>query len=210
MAKRNDEARPGIEGIGDSAELRRWYWLKSELVAHARTVGVKTTGGKFTILDRLAHYLDTGETQWPGDLNQKKPTSKFDWHKQPLTPETVITDSYKNSQNVRRFFKSQLGDDFKFSIAFMEWIKANVGKTLGDAVAEHRRLQQAVSDPNHQTKIKPHNQFNQYTRDFLADNPEMGLDDVRKFWRLKRNRPTKDGRHVYDPSDLLLTDSASG
>ncbi|MGZ2259613.1 DUF6434 domain-containing protein [Roseobacter sp. A03A-229] len=200
---KNREGRPEIASITTSAELRRWYWLKSELEAQAKAVGVRATGGKFTILDRLAHHLDTGETQWPGDI-RTAPRSKFDWHSAALTPETVITDSYRNTQNVRRFFKAHAGDSFKFNIAFMAWMKANAGKTLADAVAEYHRLKAEEAQPGFQSQIAHHNQFNQYTRDFLADNPEKGMDDVRKYWALKRDMPSEDGRHVYDRSDLDL------
>ncbi len=202
MAK-NRDGRPEISTITTGAELRRWYWLKSELGAQAKAVGVRATGGKFTILDRLAHHLDTGELQWPGDM-RKAPRSRFDWHSAELTPETVITDSYRNTQNVRRFFKVQAGEGFKFNIAFMAWMKANVGKTLADAVAEYHRLKDEETKPGFQSEIARHNQFNQYTRDFLADNPDMGLDDVRKYWALKRDMPSGDGRHVYERSDLDL------
>lgn len=202
--KKKGEERPDFGAIETSAELRRWYWLKDELIAQARVVGVKTTGGKFTILDRLAHYLDTGETVWPGD-KKVKVTSTFDWGKEVLSAETIITDSYKNSQNVRRFFQENADPKFKFNIAFMEWIKANHGKTLGDAIAAYEQQKAESSDPNYQTNIKSHNQFNQYTRDFLADNPSLGMADVRRIWQLKRALPTDTGRHIYDPSDLDLT-----
>jgi len=182
---------------------RQWYWLKSELEAFAKNIGVRATGGKFTILDRIAHYLDTGQKDWPGDVGTR-PNSKFDWHSAALTPETVITDSYKNSQNVRRFFKAHADDGFKFNIAFMGWMKANVGATLADAVTEYHRMKSDEANPEFQSKIAHHNQFNQYTRDFLADNPEATLADVRRFWALKRDQPSANGRHVYDPKDLKL------
>ncbi|MEM8693514.1 MAG: DUF6434 domain-containing protein [Pseudomonadota bacterium] len=197
------EERPDISVITSGAELRRWYWLKEELVAEAKRVGVKSTGGKFLILDRLAHHRDTGETAFPGD---KKPTitSRFDWHSEALSPETLITDSYRNSQNVRRFFKSQVGNSFSFNTTFMAWMKENVGKTLADAVAEYERLKTETKKPGYESKIAHHNQFNQYTRDFLADNPGATLDLVRKIWAAKRALPSEDGRHVYDRSDLDL------
>lgn len=110
-----------------------------------------------------------------------KPLSKFDWHSAELTPETVITDSYRNSQNVRRFFKSQLGDGFKFNIPFMAWMKENVGATLAEACVAYEEMK-ALGFP---AEIPDHNQFNLYQREFLADNPAMGLDDVRKYWFLK-------------------------
>lgn len=62
--------------------------------------------------------------------------SNIDWHSHPLSSLTIIDANYKNTQNVRRFFKSQLGDDFKFDRIFMKWMGDNRGKTLADACAE--------------------------------------------------------------------------
>jgi hypothetical protein len=197
------EQRPDISNINASAELRRWYWTKAELTDECRRLGLKLAGGKFTLLDRIAHFHDTGERRFPGDRSQKV-TSKFDWHSAPLAPDTVITDSYKNTQNARRFFTDQVGPQFRFNTAFMAWMKTSSGQTLADAVVEYRRLSEAAARPGHQSKIADHNQFNQYTRDFLADNPELGMKEVRHFWALKRALPSEDGRHRYDPSDLEL------
>ncbi len=198
------ETRPEIETVTNSGELRRWYWTKDELLTECRRLELRVSGGKFRLLDRIAHFHDTGERAFPGD-KKAKATSKFDWHSADLTLETVITDSYKNSQNVRRFFKAHVGDHFKFNIASMAWMKSNVGRTLADAVEAIKALEEEASKPGFQSKIAAHNQFNQYTRDFLADNPEMGMKDVRHFWALKRALPSEDGRHRYDPSDLTLT-----
>ncbi len=195
--------RPPIEEISTADDLRQWYWLKEELMARAKALGLRTSGGKFTILDRIAHYLETGETAFPGD-KRTKASSKFDWHVEDLSAETVITDSYKNTKNVRRFFKAHAGDGFKFNIEFMAWMKANTGKTLGDAVGEYNAMRAREASDGFQTKIAPHNQFNQYTRDFLADNPTLGMDDVRRVWALKRALPSATGRHEYEPADLLL------
>ncbi len=65
--------------------------------------------------------------------------NEIDWHKDPLTIRTKITGNYKNTQNVRRFFKSQVGKEIHFSREFMMWMKANTGKSLGDAVAEYKK-----------------------------------------------------------------------
>ncbi|MEL6701277.1 MAG: DUF6434 domain-containing protein, partial [Pseudomonadota bacterium] len=110
----------------------------------------------------------------------------------------------KNTQNVRRFFKAEAGPQFKFNIAFMDWMKANTGKTLADAVAAYQAFRQEAAQPGFESRIADHNQFNQYTRDFLADNPKMGMKEVRHFWALKRALPSEDGRHRYAPSDLDL------
>ncbi|WP_316830157.1 DUF6434 domain-containing protein [Pedobacter aquatilis] len=64
--------------------------------------------------------------------------SKFDWHSAPLTDETLITNNYKNTQNVRRYFYTHFGSGWKNNRFFMAWFKENEGKTLKDAVEEFR------------------------------------------------------------------------
>jgi len=72
----------------------------------------------------------------------KQPKSKFDWHSEPLSLDTVITNSYKSTQNVRRFFRQHCGDDFHFDVLFMAFMKTSSGITLGEAVAEWKRRKQ--------------------------------------------------------------------
>jgi hypothetical protein len=52
--------------------------------------------------------------------------------------------------------------------------------------------------------IRDHNQFNQFTVDFLRDNPNDGMSELRRVGALKRALPSEDGRHVYERSDLEL------
>lgn len=65
--------------------------------------------------------------------------SSFDWHGGRVTRATPVTGSYRNTQNVRRFFKSECGDDFKFDRGFMAWIKTGAANTMGEAADEWRR-----------------------------------------------------------------------
>ncbi|MEM8775804.1 MAG: DUF6434 domain-containing protein [Pseudomonadota bacterium] len=60
---------------------------------------------------------------------------QFDWHADEITRDTVVTQNYKSTQNVRRFLIQQCGENFKFDPAFMAWIKDSTPKTMGD-VAE--------------------------------------------------------------------------
>ena len=202
---KNDN-RPDPLSIKDATEFKRWYWRKEDLTLIAKHYGVKSTGAKFDILDRIAHFLDTGEKYSPKDRalksNRTPQLSRFDWHCEVLDENTIITDSYKNTQNVRRFFKQHCGESFKFNIAFMEWMKTNIGKTLLDAVEEHKKREQLLKESGEKTKIKSHNQYNQYCRDFLADNPNLKMSHVRIAWAKKIDLPSETGRHVYEKSDL--------
>lgn len=62
----------------------------------------------------------------------------FDWHSAPLQNATVITGDFRVTQNVRRFFHEQLGRKVNFSRDFMDWMRANVGGTLGEALTEYQ------------------------------------------------------------------------
>ena len=68
---------------------------------------------------------------------------KFDWHKDAISSSTMITESYKNTQNVRRFFKEYCGEHFKFDRSFMQWMKDDAqGLTMRDATQEWLNRQQ--------------------------------------------------------------------
>lgn len=191
--------RPDISTIAVSSELRKWYWLKVELATEARRRGIKCSGAKFTILERLCHFYDIGNSQWPGD-KRAYVNSNFDWHSSELSTNTIITDNYKNTQNVRRYFKAHVDIGFKFNIDLMDWCKKNTGKTLGDA----GRYWQSQKASSTKTIIKSHNQYNQYTRDFMNDNPSLSINAVRKAWALKKALPSESGKHKYERSDLKL------
>jgi hypothetical protein len=72
----------------------------------------------------------------PAENKDRRP---FDWHYSTLSSHTIIEPDYRNTQNVRRFFKAEIGEGFKFDRPFMSWMQDNAGKTLGDAVDEWRR-----------------------------------------------------------------------
>ena len=191
--------RSNIEDIKTGAELVRWYWLKEELVAFCKLTGINYTGVKFDILKRIAAILD----EKPFEKGQKvKMHSNFNWHSEQLTLETLITDSYKNTQNVRRFFQEHCNKKFSFNIAFMVWMKANAGKTLQDGVEEWNSLNAQTKSKNFKTEIPKGNQYNQYLRDFFIDNPNKTIKEARHFWALKRALPLE--FHRYDRSDLNL------
>ncbi len=65
----------------------------------------------------------------------------FDWHRDPITWRTPITETYRHTARVRRFFKAECGPHFKFDRPFMAWIKAARGRTMGDAAEEWLRRQ---------------------------------------------------------------------
>ncbi len=193
--------RPEIKNIQTGLELKKWYWLKEELVEFCKLKQISYTGEKFTILERIANHLDNKVVK-SKNSNSKKLKSKFDWNSEKLNLDTIITDSYKNSQSVRLFFQKYCGAKFHFSIPFIKFMKENCGKTLQDAVNEWKKLENQKKDKNFKSEIPEGNQYNKYIRDFFADNPDKSIQEARHFWKLKRSLPL--GKHKYEKSDMKL------
>jgi hypothetical protein len=190
--------RPAMGSIKSSREFSQWYWLKEELVAYCRKNRLQVGGDKATLTRRIKRFINNGERTEEKKSSSKK-ASSFDWHSDPLTARTKITDSYKNTQNVRRFMKSQVGDSFHFSIPLMQWVKENEGKSLKDLVRYYQLLQKQKQQPGYESKIPAGNEYNQYTRDFMRDNPGLSIAQARKCWAYKRSVA---GSNRYQRSDL--------
>ncbi len=181
-------------------DFNDFYWLKEELIQFCRTMGISSTGGKIEIANRIRIYLSTGKIV-KQVKNTHKITSKFDWANEVLTKNTVITDSYKNGENVRNFFIQEIGSHFKFNVIFMKWMKENIGKTLGDAIIEWKRIEALKKDRNYVSEISPQFEYNRYMRAFLKDNPNLSSKEAMKFWKLKS---AQRGSIEYDKKDLEL------
>ena len=187
--------RPILNTSITSDNFKNYYWLKEELTAFCKTVGINSMGSKIELTNKITEYLETGRIT---NIHSKTPAkSKFDWNNETLTLETIITDNYKNTENVRSFMKQQIGNHFRFNTAFMNWTKANVGKTLKNAIEAWHETQNDKS----KREIAPQFEYNTYIRDFLADNRGKQLKDAIHFWKLKRDSK---GDNRYTKEDLNL------
>jgi Domain of unknown function (DUF6434) len=68
--------------------------------------------------------------------------NEFDWYGDQITTNTPVTETYRHTQNVRRFLTEVCSSDFKFDRKFMAWIKDGRSKTMGDVAQEWMRRQQ--------------------------------------------------------------------
>ena len=193
-------ARPKLEPSLSADEFDSYYWYKDELVEFSRLLNLSSTGGKFDIHDRISSHLRKDNT-----LRKKpdKPKSNFDWTHGDLSRDTLITDNYRNTRNVRQFLQREIGEKVSFSITVMNWMKQNVGNTLGNFIDQYpeiknKRLNQIIPE---------HNQFNRYVRDFMTSNPNLTKRDAIDCWKkiIEIPRPGSKGRGIfYSDNDLLL------
>lgn len=191
----SSDERPPLKKVKMGAEFKRWYWLKKELVSYCKEQGLGTVGQKPELERRIVRLLDAGEIVKP---QRKKPESSFDWSREKLVLSTVITDSYRNTKNMRNFMKTNAGDRFKFSNEFMQWMRNNTGKTLKDALAYWIELDRKKRYSGYREKPLPHNEYNQFTRALSEAQPGISTKEMRRLWAIKRSKP---GPHVFAPGD---------
>ena len=111
---------------------------------------------------------------------------------QGISLDDVIPQNVVCSQELRAFFVEHIGKGFHFKAEFQDWLHDNVGKTSREAVEAYR----SIEPPK---EIKPQFEYNQYVRDFFADNKGATLKDAIRCWHWKKNQPKS---HRYEKSDI--------
>ena len=162
---------------------------------------INSSGGKIEISNRIINFLETGVVIKISSKRKAKPFSNFDWKNGKLSIDSLITDNYKNTENVRGFFKKQIGSHFKFNTIFMNWMKSNIGKTLGEAISEWNRIFELRKSKTYKTNIAPQFEYNTYIREFHAHNPSLSNKDAIKCWKVKKSRS---GQNKYEGTDLAF------
>lgn len=173
------EARPALsEGI-TSQELRRWYWLKSELAAFARTLGLSGTGSKQELAEKITARLDGARP--PVIMQRPVPPPPL---AEPLTTTTQIPPGQRCTQQLRHYFADTIGPAFRFDAAMRAFIAAGAGQTLAAAV-----------DHWHNTRSKPRSEIgaqfelNRFVQRWHHDHPEGSRPAALEAWRVHRALP---------------------
>ena len=187
--------RPELNKELDAATFRSFYYLKQELADFCKENGLPASGSKIELTDRIAYFLDTGKVQKPS--TKRKTAVNIG----TLTEDTVIEPNIVCSEKHRAFFSEKIGKSFSFNVPFQKWLKANAGKTYGDAIRAYYRILEEKKLTK--TEIGGQFEYNTYIRDFFADNPGKNLHDAIICWNYKKSLP---GHHRYEQSDLRALD----
>lgn len=171
-------------------EFKEYYFLKEELKDFCRAEGLKVSGSKQDLEKRIIHFLATGEEL--KEVNVKKIQKE---QISEITLDSKLGENFKCSEDKREFFVSKIGKGFKFKVKFQKWLKVNPEKTYGDAIEAYYEIQNS----GEKTKIDKQFQYNQYIRDFFADNDDKSLKDAIKCWKYKKSIK---GHNRYEESDL--------
>lgn len=185
--------RPILSKQLDSTTFRSFYYLKEELVSFCQENELPYTGGKIDIINRIAHYLDTGEIIAVPSIGNKKARRTG-----VISEDDFIESNFVCSELHRAFFKEKIGPQFTFNVMFQKWLKNNAGKTYADAIAAYYQI---IAEKKHgKTKIDKQFEYNTYIRDFFADNQGKTLEDAIRCWKYKKGLQ---GNIRYEASDLV-------
>ncbi len=184
--------RPELCKELDSKIFRSFYYLKEELISFCRENNLPTSGGKVELTERIALFLETGKVSEATAKRKAKKDIVI------ITESTIIESDIICSEKHRAFFKEKTGGSFSFNVAFQKWLKANAGKTYGDAVnAYHKIIEEKKKG---KTVIDKQFEYNAYIRDFFSDNKGKTLKDAIKCWKYKKSLQ---GHNRYEKADLV-------
>ena len=82
----------------------------------------------------------------------------------------------------------KIGSHYRVNVAFLSWTKANIGKTLGDAIEAWKMIIETKKNHTGEKEIGSQFEYNTYIRDFLKDNPELSREVAIKYWKIKREK----------------------
>ena len=173
-----------------SDEFKQYYFLKEELKDFCRSEGLKVSGSKQDLENRIIYYLDAGEELVEPIVKQKSTETPME-----ITLESKLGENFRCSEDKRLFFEKHIGKGFKFKVKFQKWLKSNPDKTYSDAIDAYYEIQNSKE----KTEIGKQFQYNQYIRDFFEDNDNNPLDDAIKCWKYKKSLK---GHNRYEKSDL--------
>ena len=176
-----DEQRPPASVELSGAELRRWYWLKSELIELARRLGVATGGGKADLSERVAAALD-GRPLPDGTPPVRRPSATA--LSGPISGSTTIPEGQRCTQQLREFFAGAIGPAFRFDQHMRSYIGAAPSQTLDDAVAHWYATRSAPP-----TEIGSQFELNRFLRDWHQRRPDGSREEALHAWRDHRSRP---------------------
>jgi len=177
-------------------ELYNTYYLKKELVAICKICNLPTSGYKDNLLQYVSDFIENK----PITKINKNTTRKKDNNFTPSL-EKIIDENYSNNEVHRTFFKKIIGEQFKYNVPFCKWMRKNKGKKIyKDAIEMYDEI---LLEKKLRKKFEIGKQFkyNQYTRDFFEDNPQLSRTDCIKCWNYKKQQI---GEHKYEKEDLIV------
>jgi len=183
--------RPVLETGMPVDALDRYYWYMAELVAFCRDAGLATTGQKHEVLARVRRHLggaplEAAPAPARARAVAKKRTTASSAPRR-LALDAPIGDTYKCDAETRAFFEEVIGPHFHFTAHLQRFRREHRGEplTYGDLAREWVAEYERRKDKNYKAPIMHTWEYNNFVRDFLADqsrNAGKGIRDAAAAW----------------------------
>jgi hypothetical protein len=181
--------------------FKNHYWLKMELISFCKDNDLSVAGSKSEITHRIEIFITTGRKIKP--VPNSFPNTRDSL--QPITLDTLVMN-YKNDAATRQFFVEHIGQHFRFDAFLRQFInKNNIPKdlTYGDLVNGWLIEESKRNDPHYKSDIGQQFEYNQFTRDFFANEKEKSRSDAIKAWKLMK---TVSGARTYAHYKSILSE----
>lgn len=168
--------------------LDRYYWYLAELVAFCRDAGLPTTGQKHEVLARVRQHLAGASGAAPSVRAKRSAAAPGE---RRLAPDAPIGDTYKCDAETRAFFEQLIGPHFHFTAHLQRFRREHRGAplTYGDLAREWVAEYERRKDKSYKAPIMPTWEYNNFVRDFLADQPRnagKGIREAAAAWNEAR------------------------
>ncbi len=190
--------RPKLTRQISVADFESHYWLKTELIKFCKANDLSTIGSKQEQAKRIEIFIATGHRIKPKIV---KPISRDSLH--PIKIDTPVK-YYKNDSITRQFFVSYIGEHFRFNAYLRQFTDKNnitPGLTYGDLVTGWLAEESKRSNPQYQTHIEKQFEYNQFIRDFFANEKGSSQADAVKAWKIVK---AQSGAKTYDNYRSIL------
>lgn len=195
--KKTEVLRPKLDKNISLDDYLNYYWLKTELISFCREMGISTEGWKLEIHERIVEYLTTKKID-KKSVNVSKPKSS---KVSDITLQTMVNSGFKRNSQTTAFFKS-VDSRFHYSVKLNQYIRDNVGKiTYGDIINEWKKEYDEKKKGIKTTPPLPQCEYNQFVKDYLADNKDKGFKEAVAAWNVKKRMR---GDNIYHREELSL------
>jgi hypothetical protein len=171
--------RPELSHTLSADTFRRWYWLKSELLAFCRQQGLPASGGKEALAQRIASHLEAVPVHGPAVVGVKRAVMPDHFF-----ATTIIGSGWRYTQALRSYFESVHGPSFRFNEALRMFIAQGEGRTLAEASDHYRNSLLQVKRP-----IPRQFEYNRHMRAFYEANPGASREQALESWWARRAKP---------------------
>lgn len=172
------EEKPKLEKTLTGQEFLRWYYLKTDLQAFAKELGISSLGSKKDLTTRIANKLDGKETE------STKESKRLDRLPKKLTKKTVVYPNQKLTQQLREFMIKECGPEFRFNQHMRDFFFSDQKKTLGQAIDHYQTTKDIKNN-----KIASQFEYNRFVKKYHQENPNNSHQKMVQAWKKDRQLP---------------------